>query len=223
VTAIRTLIVDDHRMFTDALELLLRGEGALDVIGVAASAEEALELTERQCPDVVLMDIDLPGMDGLEGIRHLREGCPDIRVVVITATQEGDVLASAVEAGAGGFVHKAHAADVLVEVIRHAAAGEMVLPEGHIEETLRQLQEARRGARDANRLAEELTDREVEILQAFTEGLSMREVSERMFLSPHTVKAHIGSILRKLGCRSTLQAVVLALREGLVKLSPDKT
>lgn len=219
--AVRVLVVDDHRMFADAMELLMAGEEGLESIGVASTATEALELCRRGCPDVVLMDVDLPGMDGIEGTRRVREICPETQVVVITALQEADILTGAVEAGACGFVPKTQAADQLLRVIHRAAAGEMVLPAGQLEATLRRLRQARRGAREADLLTEELTSREVEILQAFADGLSTQEVADRLFLSTHTVKAHTGSILRKLGCRSKLEAVLFGLRHRLVELSSD--
>lgn len=215
---VRVLVVDDQRMFTDALEALLAGQEGLESAGVASSAEEAMDLCRRQCPDVVLMDVGLPGMDGIEGIRWLRQICSGVQVVVISALPEGDVLAKAVEVGACGFVPKTHAADELLRMVHRAAGGEMVFATGQIEASLGRLREARSGVRGTDVPTVQLTSREVEILQAFADGLSTPEVSAHLFLSVHTVNHHTGSILRKLGCRSKLQAVLLALRQDIIEL-----
>ncbi|HEX2030862.1 MAG TPA: response regulator transcription factor [Actinomycetota bacterium] len=215
---IRVLVVDDHQMFADALELLLSAHPRLEPIGVTASAEQALEICDGNCPDVVLMDVDLPGMDGIEGTRRVRQRCPDTHVVIITALQPTEVLAGAVEAGASGFVPKTQAADQLAEVIQRAAAGEMVLPEGDIVSILRRLQEARQTRTDVERLVSSLTDREIEILQGLAEGKSTPELAEALFISPHTVHSHVRSILAKLGVRSKLEAVLFALRQRIIRL-----
>ena len=216
---ISVLVVDDHQMFADALNLLLSAHPRLEPIGVSASAEEALEVCDGRCPDVVLMDVDLPGMDGIEATRRVRERCPDTHVVIITALQPTDVLAGAVEAGASGFVPKTQAADQLATVIEQAAAGEMVLPEGDIVSILRRLQEARQSRTDVERLIGSLTEREVEILQGLAEGKSTTELAEALFISPHTVHSHVRSILSKLGVRSKLEAVLFGLRQRVIRLS----
>jgi NarL family two-component system response regulator LiaR len=216
---IRVLLVDDHRMFADALELLLAVEEGIDSMGAVASGEQMVEVCERECPDVVLMDIDLPGMDGVDATRLLSQLCPDAQIVAITALQPSDVMARVIEAGATGFVPKTQAADLLIDVIRRAATGEIVLPTQDTVALLLRLGQAHERRADARRLTEQLTEREVEILQAIADGRSTDEIAREMFISPHTVHSHVGRVLTKLGLHSKLEAVLFGLREGLIRLS----
>jgi DNA-binding NarL/FixJ family response regulator len=220
---IKVFVVEDHRMFADAIELLLATMDGIASMGSVTTAEEALERCRAACPDVVLMDIDLPGMDGIEATPRILEICPEARIVAITALQPDQVLARAIEAGAVGFVPKTQAADHLVEVIRRAAAGEIVLPSGDIVSTLIRLRDARRVRRDTDALFGRLTDREVEILQTIARGKSTFEIAEQLFISPHTVQSHVRSILTKLGARTKLEAVLFALRHGVVRFPSTGT
>ena len=213
---IRVLVVDDHRMFAEALEMLLAGEEDVEIAGAVGTGEEALEVVARVGPDVVLMDIDLPGIDGIEATRRIRELSPLTQVVIITAYQEPAVMAQAVEAGACGFVPKTETADQLVGVIRGAAAGEMILPSGDIRAVLGKLQAAQRARNDADRLIDQLTSREIQILQSIAQGRSTKEVAESLFISQLTVQTHVKNILGKLGVHSKLEAVTFALRHDLI-------
>ena len=215
---IRVLVVDDHRMFAEALEMLLAGEEGVEIAGAVPTGEEALEVVARVSPHVVLMDIDLPGVDGIEATRRIREMSPLTQVVIITAYQEPAVMARAIEAGACGFVPKTETADQLVGVIRGAAAGEMVLPAGDIRAVLGKLQAAQRARTDAGRLIDQLTSREVQILQAIAQGSSTKEVAESLFISQLTVQTHVKNILAKLGVHSKLEAVTFALRHEVVRI-----
>jgi len=172
----------------------------------------------RVTPAVVLMDIDLPGIDGIEATRRIRDLSPSTQVVIITAYQEPSVMVRAIEAGACGFVPKTQTADQLVRVIRGAAAGEMVLPSGDIREVLGKLQAAHQARTDAERLIDQLTAREIQILQIVAQGSSTREVAESLFISQLTVQTHVKSILAKLGMHSKLEAVTFALRHDLVHI-----
>lgn len=215
---IRVLLVDDHRMFADALEALLSGTDGVDSMGAVPSGEEMLERCAAGCPDVVLLDIDLPGMDGIEATERLRRICPDAQIVAITALQSGDLMARAVEAGASGFVPKSQAADELVDVIHRAAGGEIIIPTEDLPGTLQRLQEARASRTDAQQSAERLTAREIEILQAIADGNATDQITATLFVSPHTVNSHVRSILTKLGVHSKLDAVLFGLRHGIIKI-----
>jgi NarL family two-component system response regulator LiaR len=167
---IKVLVVDDHRLLAEALEVLLAGEEGLEAIGSAGTADQALELCRRGCPDVVLMDLDLPGANGIEATARMLELCPDARVVVISALHDQDLLASAIRAGACGFVPKTRAADELVSVVRRAAAGEIVLPSDDIAGILWRLKDARQLQLDVDRRFALLTTREIEVLQGLRRG-----------------------------------------------------
>jgi DNA-binding NarL/FixJ family response regulator len=215
---IRVLIIDDHRMFADALQLLLRGEKGIDLAATAATAEEALAISDSMQPDVVLMDIDLPGIDGIEATRLIRQRHPEVSVVIITAYQQPDVIAAAIDAGASGYVPKTHAADELVSVIRRAAVGEMVLPSRDIAAILGRLQKTREIRTVEGHLLARLTPRELEVLQSLADGKSTAEIAQALFISPRTVRTHVKSVLAKLGVHSKLEAVTMALRYGLIRV-----
>jgi DNA-binding NarL/FixJ family response regulator len=226
---IRVLLVDDHRMFAQAMELLLRGEEGMQVVGAAETGEAALELCRTTPVDVALVDIDLPGMDGIAVTARLRSVQPDVRVVIITAFQQPDVILRAVKAGASGYVMKTDVADALVDAIRMAMAGNMVLPAGKLAPAL-SLEgawgEPRTGAGQPGpsplpgsaRRADggPLSEREVQILQAIANGTSTGEMADILAISQHTVRTHVKRILSKLEVHSKAEAVMKGVRLGLI-------
>ncbi len=219
---IRVLVVDDHQMFSEALALLLVKQPGLEMLGTAGGAEEALALCKEDPPDVVLMDLDLPGMDGIEATRELRALCPEAKVIVVTALQSPAVIACALAAGACGFVPKIEAVDHLVAIVRRAAAGEMVMPASDLPLVLDQLRGIRgiHGAPPVGELAlARLTARETEILLALAAGQSTASVAGGLGISPLTVQSHVKSILAKLGVHSKIEAVTMAWRHGLAPTS----
>jgi NarL family two-component system response regulator LiaR len=215
---IRVLIVDDHRMFADALVALLESEESIDVVAAVGSGEEALDACGPARPDVVLMDIDLPGMDGIQATRGVLRICPHARVVGISAMRDPQLLARAIAAGASGFVPKTRAAEELVRAVRAAAAGEMVLPEGELAPVLDRLRKASERSGDVDARFASMTSREIEVLQAFADGLSTDEVGVRFGIGVRTVRSHVENVLAKLGVHSKLEAVLLGLRAGVIRL-----
>jgi DNA-binding NarL/FixJ family response regulator len=220
---IRVMVVDDHRMFAEAVELLLTGEEGIEMVGAVGSGEEAIELIRTDAPDVALVDFDLPGIDGVQTTRRIKETAPDAQVVIITAFQEPSIIAGAVQAGASGFISKTQAAEDLVQIVRRAGAGEMVLPPGDVASVLLRLQKAQSARSEGNKLVERLTTREVETLREIAEGKSTQEVARSLHISPLTVQTHVKNILAKLGVHSKLEAVTFALRQGLFQLGPDSS
>jgi len=234
---IRVLIVDDHRMFSQALELLLRGEDDIQVVGSAATGEEALEMCRSFPVDVALVDIDLPGIDGVEVTSRLRESHPEVRVVVITAFQAPSVMARAVKAGASGYVMKTDLADTLVGAITMAMAGNMVLPAGRLAPPISALGRwdpatpagsappatgappAPPGA-ERDRGSGPLSEREVEILQAIANGWSTTDIAAAFAITEHTVRSHVKRIFTKLGAHSKAEAVTRAVHLGLISTAP---
>jgi DNA-binding NarL/FixJ family response regulator len=205
-------------MFAQALRLLLEAESDLELVGSVSTGEAAVELTAGSAVDVVLMDIDLPGIDGVVATRRIREQTPDTQVVVITAFQDADTVAKAVQAGACGFLPKTRTADEVAGVIRRAAAGELVMPAGSMDAVMKSLEASQRNRTQGEKLLSQLSNREVLILQAIAEGRSTGEIASQLYISRFTVQTHIRNILAKLDVHSKLEAVLLALRHGLIQV-----
>jgi DNA-binding NarL/FixJ family response regulator len=210
----RVLVVDDHEMFSEALELLLRRQPDVRLVGSARDATEALGMLEDE-PDVVLMDLDMPGIDGIQATRQIREAVPNAKVVLLTAVQSPEIIADALAAGACGYVPKTRAVDELMDVVRRAAAGELVMPERDLAAVVEQL----RGSRPTpGELAlRRLTPREAEILRSLAAGETTTQIAEALGISALTVQSHVKSILAKLGVHSKIEAVTLAWRHGLAR------
>ena len=212
---IRVVLVDDHQVLADALTMLLRTQDDLDVLAVVPDAEKALRIVDEMQPDVVVMDVDLPGMNGITATRRILAAWPETRVIVLTALMDPGVVEGAVAAGAAGFVSKQRAAEELVDAIRSAAGGEDVFRP----QDLHELASVSGDTRPAHY---DLTSRELQVLQALADGLSTEEVASTLFLSRRTVQGHVQSILTKLQVRSKLEAVLYGLRHGLVRLKPSQ-
>ena len=210
---IDVLVVDDHEMFSEALSLLLEQQPEVRLIGAAKDASEALRLCVAEQPDVVLMDIDMPGVDGVEATGRIRAACPNTKVIVLSGLQDPAVLASALAAGACGYVPKTRAVDELMDVVRRAAAGELVMPDADLAPVLAEL---RAGHAPTGGFAlRHLTPREREVLCALAEGRSIPDVATSLGISAMTVQSHVKNVLAKLGVHSRLEAITLAWRHGL--------
>lgn len=215
--AIKLLVVDDHALFIDGLQLLLGSEPGIEIIGMAKTGEECLTQAESLKPDVILLDIDLPDVDGIEVARRLRDSGSESQIVIVSAYQEPDSVVKAVDAGVIGYVPKTRAADDLIEAINAAMLGEMRLPPKYVGPVLSKLQERNRtqdGTRDA---AGQLTKREMEVLQDLMDGMSPSDVAKSLGVSLFTVRGHIRGLLSKLGVRSIAEAVAVGFRKGLGK------
>ena len=210
----RVLVVDDHEVFSEALELLLGRQPDLRLVGSARHAEEAMALLDTR-PDVVLMELDMPGVNGIEATRRIREVIPEAKVVLLTGIQRPEIIAEALAAGACGYVPKTRAVDELMDVIRRAAAGEIVMPEGDLAAVVEQLRSARADSGQA--AIERLTRRETQILSALASGQTAGEIAADLEISSLTVQSHMKSIMAKLGVHSKIEAVTLAWRHGLAE------
>jgi two-component system nitrate/nitrite response regulator NarL len=207
---IRLLIVDDHTMFRQGLVSLLQGEAEFRVVGQAADGEEALRLAGQLQPDVVLMDVMMPGMGGVEATRRLLETTPHARILMLTVSEADEDLLAAIRAGARGYILKNADADELLEAIRRVHAGEAVLSPVV---TLRVLR-AVRAAPPPPAPAEPLTPREREVSWLVARGASNREIAETLLISENTVKTHVGHILEKLGIHSRRQVATYVRHLG---------
>jgi DNA-binding NarL/FixJ family response regulator len=208
---IRVLVVDDHQVFRNGLCRLLTDSG-LEIVGDAASGEQALDLTARLAPDVVVMDLNLPGMSGIEATRRLSIAAPKTRVLVLTISGNDADVAEAVLAGACGYLLKDVSIDEIVAGVRAAAAGESLISPKVATKLLDRLRATGRATVEGDA---ELSEREVEVLRKVAEGKENSEIAIELFISPQTVKNHISNILAKLQIENRIQAAVYAVRKGI--------
>lgn len=212
---VRVLLADDHAMFREGIRLLLETRGGFEVVGEAATGQEALELALSLRPDVVIMDIGMPGMNGLEATRLIRAESPESRVLILTIHGTDEYFFQALEAGASGYVLKEAASTDLVSAIESVQRGGMFLypslARKLVEEYLRRV-----GSGEERSSYEALTAREREVLQLVAEGCTNQEIADRLGLSVHTVQTHRIHIMNKLGLHNRAQLVSYAVRLGLL-------
>jgi DNA-binding NarL/FixJ family response regulator len=203
----RILIVDDHPLTRDALASLLRAHG-LDVVGVAADGESAIVEAERLQPDLVLLDLSMPGMDGLTALPRLRHAAAGCEVVVLTASGTEENLLAAIRAGAAGYLLKSEPPERIAAFLDGVAQGEAALSGSIARRLLDQVRQGNgRGSGVPDRIASTLSAREVEVLLLLDEHLGTDEIAKRLFISEHTVRSHVKSLLRKLGVSSRREAL----------------
>jgi DNA-binding NarL/FixJ family response regulator len=210
------LVVDDHRLFRGGLRDVLEDSG-IAIAGEANSGEEAIELAPRLSPDVVIMDLKLPGISGAEATRRLLAAEPELTVLVLTVSAEGGDIDEALAAGAHGYLLKDATARELVAGVRAAASGEAPLSPPVATRLVAAMRDARR-ARDAagGESPVELSERELEVLRLISEGRDNPQIARALYISPETVKDHVSHILAKLRVENRIQAAVYAVRTGLV-------
>ncbi|MBN1286248.1 MAG: response regulator transcription factor [Anaerolineae bacterium] len=203
------MIVDDHAMVRKGLGFFLRVQDDLELVGEAAGGEEALLMCERLAPDVVLMDMMMPGMNGVEATRAIRKRWPTVQVIALTSFKEGELVQEALQAGAISYLLKNISADELAVAIRAAYAGRPTLaPEA--------TQALIQAATEPPAPGDDLTPREREVLVLLVEGLNNAEIADRLMIGRSTVKTHVSNIFSKLGVASRVEAVALALQHNLL-------
>jgi two-component system, NarL family, response regulator NreC len=212
---IRIVIVDDHQVVRSGLRMLLAGEEDVEISGEAGTAREALQLVETIKPDVVLMDIGLPDMSGIDATREIKRSFPAVAVVALTIHEDEEYFFRMLEAGAGGYVPKRAAPEELLTAIRTAARGEVYLYPSMasllVKDYLAQDHSGDTATIDG------LTDREQEVLRYLAEGLSNDEIAEQLVISPKTVSRHRENIMQKLHLHSRSELVRYAIRKGIIK------
>ena len=209
---IRVVLVDDHRVVQSGLRSYLGAFEDVEVVGAACSGEEALEKLEGWLPDVVVMDLRMPGgMDGIEATRRVRALSPHTQVVVLTADPDDARVVAALRAGAIGYVRKDSDPEIFLSAVRAAARGQSVLDPGVAGSVLQEL--VRGGP-----LVEELSEREKDVLRQLAHGRTNREIGQELHVSEETVKTHVGNILSKLQLSHRTQAVIYAIKQGLVSI-----
>ena len=207
---IKVLLVDDHTVVRSGLGAVLAVSDDLQLVGEAADGEEAVRFCERTQPDVILMDLLMPKMDGVAATKAIKERWPKIQIIILTSFKEKEYVEGALKAGAVSYLLKNVSADELVNAIRKAAAGQSSLSPEAAQVLIQKMNEPVQPGQD-------MTEREREILALMVEGLSNNSIAERLFVSQSTVKFHVSNVLSKLGVASRTEAVALAIKHHLVK------
>jgi NarL family two-component system response regulator LiaR len=210
---IRVVLVDDHRVVRQGLRSFLEAFSDISVVGEASSGEEALENVEKWLPDVIVMDMLMPGgIDGVETIRRVRVVTPHTRVVVLTAYTDDARVVAALRAGAIGYVKKDAEPEMLLAAVRAAARNQSALDPSIAGTVLQELMRGKKNAQNA------LTEREMEVLRQLAQGKTNKEIADLLVVSEETIKTHVGNILTKLQLAHRMQAVLYALKQGLISL-----
>jgi len=216
--SIKILIADDHALVRDGTRQILEHERDMEVVAEAGDGEEAVELATRFKPDVAIIDISMPKLDGIEATKQIKALCPSIAVLILTAYDDEQFIFSLLEAGAAGYLLKSIRGHELVQAIRAVYAGESVLHPSVARKVLDRFVPSS-GKPRKQESQEVLSEREMEVLRLVTRGLSNKDIAEDLCLSMRTVQAHLGRIFNKLNVGSRTEAVVCALKEGRVTLN----
>lgn len=206
----RVLIADDHLVVREGLMVMLQSTGEFEVVGQALNGKEAIRLAEQLRPDVVLLDVQMPGVGGIEATRLIKERLPETQVVILSSFDQDEYIYQSVQAGAKGYVLKDSQLDELLNVVRAAARGESLLSSHVATRLVKRVATQHKGP--------ELTSREYEVLCFLAKGLRNREIARRLSITERTVKNHVTQIIAKLGVKSRTQAVTRALKEKLIQL-----
>jgi DNA-binding NarL/FixJ family response regulator len=215
IESLRVLIVDDHDLFRTGLRNLLEEQGVL-IVGEAGTGAEAVRIVRELAPDVVVMDLNMPGMGGVEATRHITEAAPLTRVVMLTISDEDSDVMDAILAGACGYLLKDASIQDLVAGIRAAARGESLISPHIAAKVLQRLRATSAQPEIAEIIHAELSDREIEVLKLIANGKDNALIAAELHISPKTVKNHISNILMKLQIDNRIQAAVYAVRSGIV-------
>jgi two-component system, NarL family, response regulator LiaR len=210
---ITVMLVDDHNVVRQGLKLFLATQPDIEVVGEADNGQTAVQLVAQHQPDVVLMDLLMPQLDGISATQQIKSRYPDVEVIALTSFVEDQQVAAVIKAGAIGYLLKDVQPAELATAIRAAQRGEVHL---HPQAARRLMQAI--GPKDQPAVAEPLTEREIEVLRALARGESNKQIADTLIVSEKTVKAHVSNILGKLGLQSRTQAVLYALRHGMVSL-----
>ena len=216
-SSIKVLIVDDHEMFCESLAALISMKDDIEVVGLASSGAEAIRKTELLRPDIILMDIKMKGIDGIEAMRKIKEKSPDIDFIMLTMYDDEEYVMESIKAGAKGYVLKESPSSKVLEAIRTVGTGKAFFDPNSSSRVIEGIQR-QRGQKGPRPEEDEaiLSPREIDILRLMAEGYSNKEISNKLFISPHTTRNHIANIFMKLNCQTRMKAVIEGKRKGLI-------
>lgn len=214
---IKILVVDDHSLVREGITSMLAGHDDFDVIGEGASGEEAITKVDEQPPDVLLMDINMPGLNGIETAKKIFEKHADLRVIILSMEVTQEYISEAIKAGVAGYLAKDTKKDILVEAIKKVHSGEQYFGEKISQVIFKGFYKQSKGEKIASN-NKDLSKREVEVLRQIASGLSNRQIADKLFISIRTVDAHRNHIMQKLGLKTTAELVKYAIKERIIEL-----
>jgi len=215
---IRVLIVDDHTLFRQGLRAMLEFEKGIKIIGEASSGSEAIQKCEKLLPDIVLMDLEMPELNGIEAVKAIRQSCPNVGIIMLTMYGDDGHLFEAIKAGANGYVLKESSIDKLLAHIKAVANGESILNSSIARRVLEEFVKLAQEYYSQKEAYKKLTAREIEILELLADGKANKQIARKLFISEKTVKNHTANIYSKLHCNDRTQAVLEGLRLGLIQV-----
>jgi DNA-binding NarL/FixJ family response regulator len=217
--AVRVLVVDDHALFRRGLTLVLEAEEGIDVVGEGEDGQEAIDKAEELAPDVVLMDVRMPKVGGIEATRRITESQPTTKILMLTVSDEEGDLYEAIKAGAAGYLLKEISIEEVADAVRAVVQGQTLISPSMASKLIQEFTAlAKRSEERRDVPAPRLTERELEVLKLVAQGMSNRDIAEVLFISENTVKNHVRNILEKLHLHSRMEAVMYAVREKLLEI-----
>ena len=216
---IRVLIVDDHALFRRGLMLVLESEDGIEVVGEADDGEDEIAKAEQLAPDVVLMDVRMPRISGIEATRRLAEALPTTKIIMLTVSDEEEDLYEAIKAGATGYLLKEISIEEVADAVRAVTQGQTLISPSMASKLIAEFTNLAKRATDRQQVpVPRLTERELDVLRLVAQGITNREIAEQLFIAENTVKNHVRNILEKLHLHSRMEAVLYAVREKLFEL-----
>lgn len=216
---IRVVVADDHALFRRGLEMVLQSEPDIEVVAEAGDGNQVVSLAVEHVPDLVLMDVRMPGQGGIEAAKAVKDAVPNTRILMLTISDEEEDLYDAIKAGASGYLLKEISIDEVAGAIRSVHAGQSLISPSMASKLLNEFAAMARKDEEKQQMpAPRLTDREMEVLSLVAQGMNNRDIAKELFISENTVKNHVRNILEKLHLHSRMEAVVYAVREKLLEI-----